>query len=270
MNVAGELVKIAKLFMSEKDDWKAVKNDPGREYKELPSGEKEYRDKPKKQTKAPSEDEVKEVLKDEVKKKLKERGDKKDDKKEESDKKDDGNVSTGLKESIKNWPTKQKDFFKGDNEAESEERKGFGGFIKRKSSGIAKAIKHEVKEWKTAAGAVRKLINGKEVDKHDKEAIKAVAIHTALTVGALALSGGVHFPLGSLMKHMGIHFLEHSAIANLGKVVLFAADEKDISDDDALNMIINDMADAVAKAPIKDSDWIEAAKKVDTKEFSGK
>lgn len=75
--IAEEIVKIANLLVSKDNDWKSVKNDPGRQYKELPSGEKEYRDTPKTKTKVPSEEEVKKVLKEKVREILKEKIDEK-------------------------------------------------------------------------------------------------------------------------------------------------------------------------------------------------
>lgn len=71
MNVVRELFKIANLLVAGRDGWRSVKNNPSREYKVLPDGEKEYRDTQRIKVKKPSEEEKKEKLKREIKKKLK-------------------------------------------------------------------------------------------------------------------------------------------------------------------------------------------------------
>lgn len=156
---------------------------------------------------------------------------------------------------VKNWAEEEKKFFtEGQELPNSKGRSKIADFMKRKAKGVVKHIKHEVKEWKTAASATKKLISGKKIDEEEKKALKTVATHAALTAGALAMSGGLKPPLPDLVKNFGLHLLEHSILLGAAKVTLFAADA-DITDDEALEKLVNEMANAMQSADIPPEGW---------------
>jgi len=75
-------------------------------------------------------------------------------------------------------------------------------------------------------------------------------------------------PLSSLTKHLGVHLLEHSAIVNIAKAGLFAS--KGLSDSAALTLLIKSMGNAMKTSDLSEGSWLEAASKVDLKDFEDK
>ena len=168
-----------------------------------------------------------------------------------------------LKVHWKKFSKDQKKMFKdGDHLPKSEERKGFKSFVKRKAKGVVKALKHEVHEWKAAGGGIRKLVNGKKPTKHEREAIKAVALHTAMVVGPMAITGGLSAGLGNVLTSMGVGLLEHTALIRGAQIAAFASEsakKDDRTPEDYLELLVNQMADVIGDADIDIEEWIEAA-----------
>lgn len=167
-----------------------------------------------------------------------------------------------LKIHWKKFTKEQKKMFKdGDHLPNSKERKGFKSFIKRKAKGVVKALKHEVKEWKEAGGAVRKLVNGKKPNDHEKKALKTVALHVGMVVGPMALSGGLSGGLAAVSKGIGLHLLEHTALIRGVQIAAFASESADAerSDEELLELLVKQMADAMASADISIDDWVKMA-----------
>lgn len=78
-------------------------------------------------------------------------------------------------------------------------------------------VKHEVHEYKTAGEGIASLIRGKKIDKHQKKAIRTVAIHLAIAVSAAALtSSGPLAAAGALVKGMSRHIALKAASRALG------------------------------------------------------
>ena len=152
-------------------------------------------------------------------------------------------------------------FKDGDHLPGSKERKTLGNFFKRKAKGVVKALKHEVKEWKEAGGALRKLVNGKKPNDHERKALKTVAIHVAMVVGPMAVTGGLSGGLASVSKGIGLNLLEHTALIRGAQIAAFASEsgEDKRSDEELLELLVKQMGDAMAKADISIDDWMKAA-----------
>ena len=141
------------------------------------------------------------------------------------------NVGKKAVVSVKDFSKDQKTFFRGkDHEAKSEARRSFSTFIKDKAKGLVKGLKHEVKEFKMAGVGLAKLASGHKLDHHEKGAIKAVLLHSALVIGPMAMTGGLSAGLSHVLPAIATHFLEHSMVMTAGKAALFASAKKDDSD----------------------------------------
>lgn len=175
-------------------------------------------------------------------------------------------IAGKMSDAIKGFNEEQRKFFtEGQHKPESEERRKLGDMIKDKSKGIAKAVKHEVKEWKLAANALRKLKRGEKLDQHDKAAMKAVAIHAGIVIGEMALTGGLAHGLAVAVPHLATGLLQHSAIVNFGKAAIYAKAEDEEADEALLEELIKMLGEGAAKADVKPEKWINAVKKGNAK-----
>lgn len=171
---------------------------------------------------------------------------------------------TKLSQIIKDFHEDQKAFFKkGGYKENSSERRQLGKLIADKSKGIVHALKHEVKEYKTAVNAVRKVARGEKLDHHDKAALKSVAVHTALVVVPMAATGGMSAGLTQALPHLIGGMLEHGLVMSAGKSIVYAKKEKldEMSDDELLEQMVKFMAKGAMSAPIKTKDWAKAVMK---------
>lgn len=200
----------------------------------------------------------------------------------DKDKKEDG-VGSKLKKGIKSIFSKakkvtkeQKKFFRdGMHEKGSEMRRSVGKALKDKTKGIVKAIKHEVKEYKEGIKGIKKFATGKKLNEHEKEGLKTLATHAALTAATMALSGGVSGGAIALFKGFGFHLAEHSLLMSAGKAVLFASpndsrvyvrnifadsddsDIEDMDDDEILEKLVKKMGDLITDAELDPEEWAE-------------
>lgn len=193
---------------------------------------------------------------------------KKDEKSKEKSKDKKGSkakkVAGKLRKNWDNFSKEQKEFFeRGGHKPGSKERRTFGKFMKDKAKGVAKAVKHEVKEWKEAGAAIKKIATGKEISDHEKKALKSVAIHAAMVVGPMAISGGLSAGMTAAAKGIGMGLLEHTALIRGAQIAVFASknDFDDMSESDALTRLIEQMGDAMVDAPITDAQWAASALK---------
>jgi hypothetical protein len=175
-----------------------------------------------------------------------------------------------LSQAIKDFHEDQKKFFQeGQYKPESNERRKLSQMVVDKKKGLAKSIKHEVKEWRTGANALRKLKRGESLDHHDKAALKAIAVHSGIVMADIAATGGLMHGVGLVVAHFIKGMLQHSLMIHFGKsaiyssvpayVVLGAKDEQ--TDDELLEELIDMMAEGVSKANFKPADWVRAFKK---------
>lgn len=153
----------------------------------------------------------------------------------------------------------RKMFHDGGFKPKSSGRKKLGDFMKRKAKGIAKAVKHEIHEWKSAGKAIGKLASGKKISKHEKHALKSVAIHVAMVAAPMAISGGLSAGLGSVAKGFGLHLLEHTALIRGAQIAAFASESADSSPEENLEMLIKQMSEAMVNADIPLEIWIKEA-----------
>lgn len=170
-----------------------------------------------------------------------------------------------MSDAVKDFNEEQKSFFKrGGQKPGSEERRTASKFVSDKAKGIATALKAEGKEWKTAAGALRKLKSGEKLNAHDKAAFKNIAVHTGLVVSEIALTGGLAHGIVVAMPHIASGLLSHSLMVNFGKAAAYASvveAAEDQSDEELLDELIKMFAKSVEDAPLKSSKWIAAIKK---------
>lgn len=176
-------------------------------------------------------------------------------------------VSHHIKKHWHKFSEDQKEFFgRGGHKPESKERRTFGSMIKDNSKGIVKAIKHEVKEWQDAGRGIKKLATGKKMTSHEKHALKTVAIHEAMVIGPMAISGGLSAGLASAAKGIGLGLAEHTALIHGAKIAAFASAApveneitSDMSEEDALDIFVKQTGDAMISAKMPDRVWAEAA-----------
>lgn len=108
--------------------------------------------------------------------------------------------------------------------------------LRKKMNGVVKGVKNEIKEWKDASSGVKKLVTGGELTDHEKHAMKTVAIHVGIVV-AMAITGGtggattLAAKAATLGTKIGLGYLEHAGIMNIGHALAFAKAEGE--DDDA-------------------------------------
>ena len=156
----------------------------------------------------------------------------------------------------------RKMFGRGDHKPGSKERRKFGEFMKDKANGVVTALKHEVEEWKDAGSAVKKIFTGGKPTEHEIHALKTVAIHAAMVVVPMAITGGLSGGIGSAAKGIGLHLLEHTALIRGAQVAVFAQDYSNMSEEEALEELIKQMGDAMAEANIPLEKWVEACEGV--------
>ena len=172
---------------------------------------------------------------------------------------------SGATEKVKNWAEKQRSFYDGDDaeskKIDAEMSKKLGGemeklsitkktadLVKKKAKGLVKGMKDEVHEWKEAGIGLTKLAKGKEINDHEKKAIKAVAIHTALVVGSMAMTGGLSGGAAAIAKGLGIHFAEHSLLVRGAHALAFAKAVEEGDDkaaEEALEAMVNEFAEFI-------------------------
>jgi len=147
---------------------------------------------------------------------------------------------------------------------------------------LVHVAKEEVHEFKEAGGAVKSLIQGKKLDKHQKKAIRTVAVHMGITLAAAALSStsifaGAAFVGKAMAKKIAmkgvakamenVHVLGelghvgHHAIHGISELMeKFAADEQDdegVSPEEALAALVMKYV-VEALDQLSDDDVIEA------------
>lgn len=132
---------------------------------------------------------------------------------------------------IKNWEKEEKEFFKNKvHKGNSPERRSWGKAIMDKMKGAGHAIlhglKHEFEEFKTAAIGVYKLMSGKELDKHDEDAMWSVGKKIVITGLIAALGGGLAHGIGKFVAHVAAELVPHAIgeviTGGVAKAALFA------------------------------------------------
>lgn len=160
-----------------------------------------------------------------------------------------------IHQTVKQWHAEQKSFFdKEQDKAGSDTRRAMAQLVKDKAKGLVTALKHEVKEYKEAAGGLRALINGKSPNEHQKKAIKTVAIHAALVIGPAAVSGGLSAGLHHALPHLAHGFIEHALALRGAQVALFAS-AAEPSDDELMEKMLKGFAKYLEEGNI---DWKKA------------
>ena len=138
-------------------------------------------------------------------------------------------------ERAKEWKEKQQAMYSkdGGGEPETEAAQNLStkdkaaAMLKGKARGILEGMKHEVKEWKSAAQGVKNFVEGKKMTDHEKHALKTVAIHLGIVVGMAAAGGGLAGGAGAAAKNIGLHFLEHAGMMRAAHALAFAKGEEE-------------------------------------------
>jgi hypothetical protein len=144
-------------------------------------------------------------------------------------------------QALKDLPGNAKKFVQ-DKKFRKKVGKDMAAAVRRKSAAAVDTIKHEVKEFKMAGAAVKKVAKGEKLNDHDKKAIKAVVKAVAMTVGGTIAMGGVgHLTAAAL----GQHFAAETAIKSVGKAALFAdlMTEDEAAFEQWVKKMMNDIAD---------------------------
>lgn len=159
-----------------------------------------------------------------------------------------------LKGSFKMLPqADQEAYAAGEHKPGSKMRKAAGTLVKSKTKGILNHLKGQAHEWKAGVGALRKLAKGEDMSHHDKEALRACAQDLVITVVGVALTGGLIHGIASALAHLGQHFVTDAALKALGHAATHAkvmAAGKEVSDDELMTAIINQLADDLENADI--------------------
>jgi len=166
-----------------------------------------------------------------------------------------------LKKATKAFTKEQKDFFrKNQHKPNSDDRRNAADLLKDKASGIVKALKHEKKEWKLAANALRKLKAGEALDAHDKSALKSVGTHLGIVAGEIVLTGGLSHGVAIALPHLAKGLVAHSLAVSGAKSALFASVTKE-TDEELIHELVQKFIVGVQSAPIEKKDWIAAVAK---------
>jgi 8-oxo-dGTP pyrophosphatase MutT (NUDIX family)/predicted GNAT family acetyltransferase len=239
----------------------ASKNAKDPEMREAAHKELQRREKEEK----PKEEKVQEEGLDQSKEK---EGNSQKEEGKEGDSPKEGSFLDKYKDKIKNWTQKEKEFFrKGLHKEGSRERRKFGDFIKDKSKGIIKAVKHEVEEFKEAGHGIAKLFQGKKIEDKEKEAVKNVSKHLALTIGSIVATGGaghlLHAGIMGASKGLFVHYLEHVGVQTLGRALIFASDEgnigevRDVDPEKVIEQLLLDFSNWVKNEEISEEKWVD-------------
>jgi len=150
---------------------------------------------------------------------------------------------------IQSWTEKEKQFFdKGQDKSGSETRRTFAEALRDKVKGAGQAIKHgfqhEVKLFKTAAGAAGKFFSGQKLEKEDKKALIKVGIKVATTALTGAALGGVGAGIGAFAKHVAIEFVPHVVAETIAVGAARASIFADMNDEERVLM---DFAEKIAE-----------------------
>lgn len=160
------------------------------------------------------------------------------------------NKADVLKSKVEKWSEKEKEFFnKGQDKPGSETRRSFGQALKDKVKGARNAIvhgfKHEVHTFKSAAGAAKKLVSGKPLEKEEKKALISVGIKVASTALFAAAGGGLAHGAAYFAKHVAMELIPHAVaetiVVGVGRASLFAGADGD--DERILNDFMESVAD---------------------------
>lgn len=155
-----------------------------------------------------------------------------------------------LKSKVEKWSETEKEFFKkGEDKPGSPTRRSFGQALKDKAKGARNAIvhgfKHEVHTFKSAAGAAKKLVSGKPLEKEEKKALISVGIKVASTALFAAAGGGLAHGAAYFAKHVAMELIPHAVvetiIVGVGRASLFAGADGD--DERILNDFMESVAD---------------------------
>lgn len=181
-----------------------------------------------------------------------------------------------LKRKVKAWSKKQQRFYmSGALKSNSEQRKSVGELIKKKGTGLIKGLKHEVHEWSAAMAGISKAIgiSKGEVDEHEKKAMKSVGIHLGITIGMMALTGGVGLAskgILSLSKGIVMHFFEHALLMNVGHAAIFAKskeengpmfDVDEVDEEKVMKELLVMLQKYIEENDFSEEEWVEIGEK---------
>jgi hypothetical protein len=175
-------------------------------------------------------------------------------------------IAEHASDSFKNFVSKNKKLFDTQEHAHPE-RSAAAKFLRGKVKGIVKGLKHEVEHIKEAGSAIKKVATGKfkDINDHEKKALKKIGISLGITVGSMLVTGGLHaFSHGavSAFQHIGHHFVEHTLLEVGGLAAIFAkANDDDFNKDD--DAVLDEGLDKITNAfieYIENGDWSQIAK----------
>ncbi len=142
-------------------------------------------------------------------------------------------------------------------EPKSPLRTRFGKMIIKHSKALVHHLKEEVKEAAVAGHSVTKLLRGKKLSGHEKQALKATSIRLAIICGSMAIGGGLMTAAGHGVKHLAEEiahdFMAHGLIGVAEKTLHASSEiigDAEESDSDAgLEELTKRFADYMATSP---------------------
>jgi hypothetical protein len=153
--------------------------------------------------------------------------------------------------------TKDKEFFaSGQDQPKSEQRTAAAQIMKRKAKGIVSHLKHQAKEWKHGVSAFKKFAMRKPLTDKDKEAMHGLAVDLSLTLGAVALTGGLAGGLAAALGHISIHAIQDAAIKSVGHSIFHASAELSAAkDEEFMVRLIQYLSEYVEEGDIPEHTW---------------
>ena len=161
-------------------------------------------------------------------------------------------------------PEDHKMFEDGGEQRGSKQRVKIAGTVKKSTSRIIDHLKTQGKEWKHGVSAIKKLASGGTLTDHDKEALKAISKDILITVGSVAVTGGLGHGMALALGHVGYDLVKDSILKSLAHGVVGAKVNSRIpvialsSDEKLMEKIIHELADFIANGDIPDEAWEKA------------
>ena len=108
---------------------------------------------------------------------------------------------------------------------------------------------------------MRKLVNGKELSVHEQEALKSLSKDILITVGSVAVTGGLAHGLTLALSHVGYDAVKDSILKAFAHGIVESsvlAAKGDDSDDKMMEKVIEELAKFIENGEIPDASWEHA------------
>lgn len=167
------------------------------------------------------------------------------------EKKSSASISKKIKDGIKNWSDKEKDFFKHHlHKGNSPERRGFTEALKHKLKGTLIAVKHGMQHeghtFKEAGSGVKNFLSKKPVSPEQKKALINVGVKVITTAATGGILGHAAHGLGAFGVHVMEAYIPHiiteTLLVGAAKAAIHAGAEEENEDaliEKFMNIVIN-------------------------------